>query len=156
MIHLINNIITDLECNELISYYKLNENKIIKNENDNVYHFYGTNIIDEIDMFMFTKRFFKKLNIVDRLRIQHLNDTINYVETPHGHYLPFSLIIFLNDEFDGGELIFDNIIITPKKKQIVYFTGDELHYVKPVISGDRYTLVSFLNSDLNITKTSLL
>lgn len=155
MIHLINNIISDLECDEFIEYYKSNQNKIVKNENDNVYHFNAIDILNDINGFLFTKRFFKKSNI-DRLRIQHLDNTINFVESPHGHYLPFSLVIFLNDGFNGGELVFDNITIIPKKGQIVYFTGDELHYVKPVLNGDRYTLVSFLTSDLGISKTNLL
>ena len=62
---------------------------------------------------------------------------------PHTHTPPYSYVIFLNDNFEGGELIFENIRIKPKKGQMVYFSREEKHYVDNVICGNRYTLVSF-------------
>jgi predicted 2-oxoglutarate/Fe(II)-dependent dioxygenase YbiX len=105
--------------------------------------------------FAFTKRFLKE-DVIDRLRIQHVDNQIQVVEKPHGHFLPYSFVIFLNDDFKGGELIFDNITVRPQKGQLVYFTGDEVHNVNSVLEGDRYTLVSFLKSDIKITDSKLI
>jgi len=53
-------------------------------------------------------------------------------------------LIYLNDDYIGGELFFPthNITIKPNKGELVLFPGN-LHYaheVKEVISGDRYTI----------------
>ena len=73
------------------------------------------------------------------------------------HYNGIDILsIFLNDDFKGGELIFDNITVRPQKGQLVYFTGDEVHNVNSVLEGDRYTLVSFLKSDIKITDSKLI
>ena len=78
-------------------------------------------------------------------------------ETYHTHFDPYSFVCFLNDNFEGGELIFNNITFQPKKNQMVYFTGDEKHLVKNVSNGYRYTLVCFLKRDLfNLTKVDKL
>lgn len=53
-------------------------------------------------------------------------------------------LIYLNDDYIGGEVSFPthNITIKPNKGELVLFPGN-LHYaheVKEVISGDRYTI----------------
>jgi predicted 2-oxoglutarate/Fe(II)-dependent dioxygenase YbiX len=161
MIQIINNFITDIECDELVSFYKTNISFTFSNLDDNIYHFNAINITKKINNFSFTKKLFKQINNINlegngTLRIQHLDSTIKSVEIPHTHTLPYSLVVFLNDDFGGGELIFDNIRITPKKGQLFYFNGDEKHYVNTVTYGDRYTLVSFLKSNINFYKTNLI
>lgn len=155
MIKAYRNFITDKECDELISFFQSNKDLILPILNDNLYHYNGIDILNKIGEFSFTKRVLKYDNI-STLRIQHVNNQINVVEKPHGHLLPYSFVIFLNDTFEGGELIFDNISIRPKKGQLAYFTGDETHCINSVISGDRYTLVSFLTSDLPLFQSKLL
>jgi predicted 2-oxoglutarate/Fe(II)-dependent dioxygenase YbiX len=155
MIKIYRNFIKDAECNELIYFFQSNKQLIIPVLNDNLYHFNGIDILNKIQNFSFTKRFLN-INNIDRLRIQHVDNQINVVEKPHGHFLPYSFVIFLNDNFEGGELLFNNITIKPQKGQFVYFTGDEIHNVTPVTCGDRYTLVSFLFSDIKITDSKLI
>jgi Rps23 Pro-64 3,4-dihydroxylase Tpa1-like proline 4-hydroxylase len=62
-----------------------------------------------------------------------------------------SSILYLNDNYEGGELYFEefDLLIKPKANQLVFFpSGSEFrHEVKPVLSGDRYTLASFYTTD---------
>jgi predicted 2-oxoglutarate/Fe(II)-dependent dioxygenase YbiX len=58
-----------------------------------------------------------------------------------------SIIFYINDEFEGGELIFPNlhIQIKPKPGMMVCFPSDQnyLHGVVPIKSGMRYSIVSW-------------
>jgi predicted 2-oxoglutarate/Fe(II)-dependent dioxygenase YbiX len=161
MIQVIKNLITDSECDELISFYKTNTSSAFSNLDDNIYHFNAVNITNVIDNFSFTKKLFKQINNVNlkgngTVRIQHVDSTINAIEIPHTHTLPYSFVAFLNDNFSGGQLIFDNIRITPKKGQLIYFNGNEGHFVNSVIEGDRYTLIGFLKENINFDKKTFI
>lgn len=54
-------------------------------------------------------------------------------------------ILFLNDDFSGGELCFDDDIVVPEKNKLVMFeTSDTAwHWVNPVAGGSRKTLSLF-------------
>lgn len=54
-------------------------------------------------------------------------------------------LIYLNDEYDGGELYFPeyNIQIKPKTGDLVIFPCHFLHEVKKISNGERYTLPLF-------------
>lgn len=58
-----------------------------------------------------------------------------------------SAIIYLNDDYDGGELVFPQhgIKIKPSKGSLVFFPGDDryIHYVNNVDSGVRWTVPMF-------------
>jgi len=55
-----------------------------------------------------------------------------------------STVIYLNDEYKGGELSFPeidgNYTYTPEKYELIYFPTPYLHGVNPVISGKRYII----------------
>jgi len=155
MISIYNNILSKEECEELINYYKNNNELVIRINNDFVYHFDGIYITKDIDSFVFTKRVLEQSKM-HKLRIQHVDNTINMVEIPHGHSTRYNFVAFLNEEFEGGELMFNNISIKPKMGQLIYFTGNEHHYVKKVITGNRYTLIGMSTTDIQILKSSLL
>ena len=59
----------------------------------------------------------------------------------------FSLLHYLNDDFDGGELNFVefNLKIKPRKNQLILFPAHfpYTHQVEPVISGERWTITKF-------------
>lgn len=63
----------------------------------------------------------------------------------------YSSILYLNDEFDGGELYFEaiDLLIKPQANQLVFFpSGAEFrHEVRRISNGDRYTLASFYTTD---------
>lgn len=57
-----------------------------------------------------------------------------------------SLVMYLTDDFDGGNLVFKKInkILKPKAGDIVVFNSDIPHGVSEVISGRRITIQLFL------------
>lgn len=59
----------------------------------------------------------------------------------------YSAILYLNDEYDGGEIEFPlhNIKIKPEPGTLIFFKGDMNfpHLVNKVISGERMNLVMF-------------
>lgn len=63
----------------------------------------------------------------------------------------YSSILYLNSEFDGGELYFEelDLLIKPEANQLVFFpSGAEFrHEVRTITNGDRYTLASFYTTD---------
>ncbi len=69
----------------------------------------------------------------------------------------FTSIIYLNDDYVGGELYFpqhNNFEIKPKKGTMLIFSGtiDNMHGIKEITSGTRYTHVTFWSN--NISKSS--
>jgi hypothetical protein len=68
------------------------------------------------------------------------------VDTPHG------LVLYLNDDYEGGELYYPNLEITikPEAGSLVIHPGNEdyLHGVSPVTSGLRYVTTAFSKDPL--------
>ena len=93
-----------------------------------------------------------KFNEINVLRYEnqghykpHVDDCINYHRT-------LSIILLLNDDYEGGELIFKSVdlqkdlhIIDVKKNRAVLFPSNFMypHTVKPVTKGTRYSIVSW-------------
>jgi hypothetical protein len=82
-------------------------------------------------------------------RIQMVNNDINQSHHFHIHpNNPYSFIIFLNDNFTGGEVEFENNQkIIPSEGTMIYFTSDEPHRVLNCVS-ERYTLIGFLKNNM--------
>lgn len=59
-----------------------------------------------------------------------------------------SVVYFLNDDFDGGELFFPSLdlLIRPEAGTLICFPSDHnyIHGVKPVTAGRRYTVVTWM------------
>jgi hypothetical protein len=56
--------------------------------------------------------------------------------------LAFSLVAYINDDYEGGEISFPNhnVTVKPKAGSMIMFPSQEpyIHEVKPIISGTRY------------------
>jgi len=79
-------------------------------------------------------------------------DSANPDGTPHPFdWRKYTAVIYLNKDFEGGELYFPNqkIILPPEPNSIAVFPGtlEYLHGVKMITSGTRYTLASFWTDD---------
>ena len=75
----------------------------------------------------------------------HIGSTMDkHIDTSEKETIA-SFIIFLNDNFQGGHLIFsDGISVHPKKGRIVFFDGPNLiHEVNKNIDGERYILAGW-------------
>jgi hypothetical protein len=55
-----------------------------------------------------------------------------------------SFILYLNDNYQGGETIIDGVSIKPKQGRLVIFSnGFYKHEVKEITNGTRYTLIAW-------------
>lgn len=88
----------------------------------------------------------------DRLEPPHAD-----AEQPDGSVHPFSYreyaaIIYLNQDYTGGQLYFPNFNLTPELSigTLAIFPGtlQYLHGVTPIKSGTRYTIAGFLTSQI--------
>jgi predicted 2-oxoglutarate/Fe(II)-dependent dioxygenase YbiX len=61
----------------------------------------------------------------------------------------FGIAIYLNDDFDGGELIYPDLglSVTPKAGSMAIHNADLKHQVFPVTSGARYSITTFVFGD---------
>lgn len=73
-----------------------------------------------------------------KIRLQKYNETFDQLENYHEHENIYNYVIFLNENFVGGELEFSNgVVIRPRTGTLVYFTNNERHRVR-ACKGDRY------------------
>jgi len=58
----------------------------------------------------------------------------------------FTIIIYLNDDFVGGETCLDELgdVIAPIKGRVLIFASDIIHSARPVSSGIKYVVVAWL------------
>ena len=140
--------VTSFLNKEEIEYFiEIFHNENTKYHNDKIYKFYYVDLINlELKIQKFSDFNFKKFII------QMLNETINQIELAHKHDNPWSFIIFLNENFEGGEVIFEGVEYKPKKGDMIYFSGEEYHRVNNCV-GDRYTLVGFMSNNPLTVKT---
>lgn len=152
MIKIIDNFLDGIQCKSIINLSNSLDTKL---ESDYTYTSYNQylkrvseehideNIKNKLEKIVpeFSKCEFKYL------RLQFIDESIIQSKIFHKHINPFSFIIYLNDDFIGGELEFENEnIIIPKKGMMVYFS-DEKHRVYNCV-GKRWCLVGFLNNDM--------
>ncbi|MDQ3820253.1 MAG: 2OG-Fe(II) oxygenase [Acidobacteriota bacterium] len=58
----------------------------------------------------------------------------------------FTVLCYLNDDFEGGETNFPelNYKVRPRRGKAIVFPAGYLHGAEPVLSGEKYVLVSWL------------
>ena len=79
-----------------------------------------------------------------------LLDTCQIVKWPAGSFMKphtdppkdvFAAIVYLNDDYIGGETCFENMKIIPETGKLVIFSNHELlHWVNKIENATRYTL----------------
>jgi Rps23 Pro-64 3,4-dihydroxylase Tpa1-like proline 4-hydroxylase len=84
------------------------------------------------------------------------NDSESYVNNKLKRVMErdISLLLYLNDDYEGGELEFTKLQLTikPKKGMLITFPSydDFEHKVHPVTKGVRYNIVSWINTENRI------
>jgi predicted 2-oxoglutarate/Fe(II)-dependent dioxygenase YbiX len=68
------------------------------------------------------------------------------------HTFDWTALVYLNDDYTGGELYFDDldIILSPSAGSILFFSTDELHTAKKVLTGNKYFLFFYIHSEFGI------
>jgi predicted 2-oxoglutarate/Fe(II)-dependent dioxygenase YbiX len=110
------------------------------------------------------ERYIKKITdveyIFDGLWINKVTEETNKDDTFHYDIPDFTMIMYLNDDFSGGEFEYideknNNIKIKPKKDLVIFSNNQLLHRVLPVTMGIRYSLVCFFKFQTKTKKTFL-
>jgi hypothetical protein len=141
------NFISEDDCKNLIAFY----NQYYSHYG---YPFGATQLIqlwDLKDKFDFisvlSNKFLKHIHNIDN------NVSIDYFEIVERfpttcmdkHYdfedQKYTSVIYLNDNYDGGETVIEEVVIKPKIGKIVTFEGPKmLHGVNLITKGSRFTL----------------
>ena len=73
---------------------------------------------------------------------------VNHIDDHEFYHRRLSLVYYINDNYEGGEIVFPRFGITykPKANELLLFPSTYVynHSVLPVISGTRYAVVSWL------------
>ena len=93
-----------------------------------------------------------KFNEINILRYENQGHYKPHVDDCINHHRTLSIILLLNDDYEGGKLIFKSVdlqkdlhIIDVKKNRAILFPSNFMypHTVKPVTKGTRYSIVSW-------------
>ena len=142
----IKNFISNVQSDNLITFHKshfdLNKENCLTHRNTQVIDPPVTDQTKEI--YNMLTGFIKTINS---------NLQINYfqiVKWPTGEsqpehkdfdYHPYTSILYLNDDYTGGETIVDGTTIIPEKNKLIGFEGDKMtHSVNEITEGTRYTI----------------
>ena len=85
----------------------------------------------------------------------------HYIDDPQKpHYTPnrdYSSVLYLNDDFTGGETYFYNYNyeVKPEPGTVILFSSgkDHIHGVNEVLSGERYTMATWYTKNKNHSLT---
>ena len=117
------------------NFYKT-ENSIYYISSNKLYYFSGREYVDSVLKSQYYYRIYNKKDYYD----WHVDFSLSKMNL-------FSYVLYLNDDFDGGELKFKNsdIFLKPKKGMLAVFDGGfgNEHMVTTVKTGERYTIGSF-------------
>ena len=145
--------LTPDECTNLISFYKNNKDKSVSfklEENEGLQPRWPLNIIENEAEFIFLQN---KLNQKSLYVNNSVLDYVQIVKWPIGakqfpHYdvayehTALASIIYLNDNFRGGEFYTQKDKIIPEPGLMLFFNGQEIkHGVKKVLKKDRKTII---------------
>lgn len=117
---------------------------------DYVISFYYINFMtNDLDLTPIQNGIFERKKF-HKMRLQKYNESFKQIDEYHGHENIHNYIVFLNEDFTGGELEFENgLLVKPKKGSLVYFNNDEKHRVKDCI-GDRYIFTALGDNEIDI------
>jgi|TARA_R100001163_G_scaffold20918_1_gene17997 hypothetical protein len=137
------------DCNKLIDYYKDNESK-------SAYGYHGNfpiKLSSDNEQF---KHFIDNLNYVAKTLSKSQIDWMEIVRWPKNSsqqyhwddaspYTTLSSIVFLNDNYEGGQTNYqEGTIFRPKQGRALFFDGKHYrHGVKKVENGERYTVATW-------------
>lgn len=154
MIDSIENFFTKEQCDYFINCFKNNLDTKFEVK-DSIYSFKAVNVITSSIDYKKIAPILDAAYFKDRLRIQLINSgyEVNTNFHTHANDNVNSFVIFLNDDYTGGELEFQTgEIFKPEIGTLVKFQTFNAHRVNQVSKGDRYTLVGLLDkSDTNTT-----
>lgn len=66
--------------------------------------------------------------------------------------MDWTALVYLNDDYEGGEILFDdiNLEVKPSAGSVIFFPCLEKHSVKEITKGNKYYLFFFMHTDSGI------
>ena len=141
-----NNFLEDYLCDFFIDYINKSKNKI-KHRDNNLIFCDKTAALDDILEFkvllgkltFFVKKHFIETCINYSQIVEWPEKSFQKLHFDFDHHTHTS-ILYLNDNYEGGETLVGTKVIHPKKGKIVLFEGNKIeHQVLKIKSGKRYT-----------------
>ena len=139
LILLYDNFLSKEECNKYIDIFNNEKNKVKQYRNT-----FTLNIKDITLLNKLKSEFnIDKLSTPDNLEIvKWPKDSFMKLHYDDKDLLAF--IIYLNDDYIGGETIVDKIKVIPKTGRVIIFSNGRLeHCVNKIEEGTRYTLIGW-------------
>jgi hypothetical protein len=149
---IIKNFLSNEECDTLLEEARLSKKWKPQNEGTGIFILKSENHKLLIDIYKRVSMLFDKNLHTQIIRMIHKTDSDSFwaehSDNSGGDEIKYGVIIYLNDDFIGGDLVYPKLgsEVKPEKGMLVYHPGDEKHRVSKVISGDRYTLTSFIRT----------
>ena len=150
---IIYNFLSNEECDSLIEEAKFSKKWKPQNEGTGIFILKSENHKLLIDIYKRISNIFDKSLHTQMIRMIHKTDSSSFwsehSDNSGGDEIKYGVVLYLNEDFEGGELIYPDldIQIKPQKGMLIYHPGDEKHSVSKVISGNRYTLTSFIRKN---------
>ena len=142
----IKNFISSEESNELIQFHEKNFNL----NNEHCFMHRNTAVMDHLMVTKFTNIEKALTKFVKNINNNYVINYFQIVKWPTGEsqdphldfdYHPYTSIIYLNDDFEGGETVVLDKTSVPEKNKLISFEGDRiLHKVNEITKGIRYTV----------------
>ena len=139
LILLYDNFLSKEECNKYID--------IFNNEKNKVKQYRNTFTLNIKDITLLNK--LKSEFNIDKLSTP---DNLEIVKWPKDSFMKLhyddkdslAFIIYLNDDYIGGETVVDKIKVIPKTGKVIIFSNGKLeHCVNKIEEGTRYTLIGW-------------
>ena len=141
----INNFLTKKECEDLIEKFKsLNGNYTSYKKR----YLINLNNWPKEELFVNIIKKFKK----DDIKINNLEIVFWPIGESHEWhddtiYYDVTTITYLNEDYDGGRTIVEDVEIKPETGKYVEFNSNKKHMVTELISGERFVLLCWYKNE---------
>ena len=137
----IDNFLSKEECNKLIEKFKQSKDSVLKYRNTFTLKIKPENILDRINNQFKFHNFLKPDNCEI---VMWPVDSYMKIHIDNGD--KFSFFLYLNDDFEGGETVVEDITVKPKQGRIIVFSnGVMYHEVKQIKKNSRFMLAGWYN-----------
>jgi|TARA_R110000824_G_scaffold179978_1_gene360332 hypothetical protein len=137
----IDNFLSKEECNKLIEKFKQSKDSVLKYRNTFTVKIKPENILEKINNQFKFHNFLKPDNCEI---VMWPVDSYMKIHIDNGD--KFSFFLYLNDDFEGGETVVEDITVKPKQGRIIVFSnGVMYHEVKQIKKNNRFMLAGWYN-----------
>lgn len=153
---IIKNFLTKEECDILLDEAKKSNNWKPQNKDTGIFILSSSNHKIMIDIYKRVSELFDKSLHTQMIRMIHRTDKDSFWEehsdNSGGSNIEHGVVIYLNDDFEGGQLIYpeSKTSIKPESGMLISHAGDKIHGVSKVEYGTRYTLTSFIRGKKDV------